>query len=359
MAKHPHAVTSKMQATLALGASFWNDSCDLRELRHAVDAGARGATSNPVIVAEAVSADPATWLPVVDTLLRDHPTAREDEIAWRLVGAMGREAAAILAPVHARTGGEHGWLCVQTDPRLFRDAERMCAHGREIAALAPNVAVKIPATAAGLQAIETLTGEGIRINGTVSFSFSQAVACAAAVERGLAAAERSGRGDAATIRPWVTLMVGRLDDHLRRVMERERVTVEPGLLDWAGIAVFKKSTALFRARGYRSTLLAAAYRHCLHWTELVGPGVVLSMPYRFWTQFDASELMPRMALDEPVDPRILSTLLARFPDFARAMSEDGLSPSEFETFGPSIHTLQQFHASFDRLVGIVRGRLLR
>jgi transaldolase len=355
---------------------FWNDSCDLRELQEAVQKGAVGATSNPVIVHQAVQSAPQTWLPVLDQLVAANAHAGEDELAWLLVESVARRAAALLAPVHAATAGRKGRLCVQVNPQLYRDAERMVAHARHLAFIAPNIAVKIPATAAGLAAIEELTAAGICINATVSFSVAQALACAAAIERGLA---RTGAGAVAGDEPKratsapgaaigaaasaaaasvVTIMVGRIEDHLQRVMERDRVTIEPGFVHWAGVAVFKRAVALFRARGYQARLLAAAYRHGLHWSELIGDGVIQSMPYRWWKQFDASGIEPQPTLDRPVEPRVVAALQAAFPDFRRAYGEEGMRPEEFAGFGASIHTLHQFLGGYQQLLELVRGRML-
>ena len=159
--------------------------------------------------------------------------------------------------------------------------------------------------------------------------------------------------------PYITIMVGRLDDLLQRVMAKDGVTVDPGLLHWAGIAVFKKARRIFKEKGYRSTLLAAAYRHHLHWTELVGPGVILSMPYPWWKQFEASDIEPSARLDEPVDPRLVETLRGKFPDFRKAYDEDGLKPDAFVHYGASIHTLNQFISGYSDLLAFVRERMLR
>src|SRR5574337_322496 len=99
-----------MRLTIELGADFWNDSCDLRELREAVDAGAVGATSNPVIVSQVVRGDRERWQPVLDDLIAADPAGSEDGIAWALVATVAREAAAVLSPVHARTGGRKGFI---------------------------------------------------------------------------------------------------------------------------------------------------------------------------------------------------------------------------------------------------------
>jgi len=350
-------VVSNMQLTKHLGTDFWNDSCDLRELGDAVREGAVGATSNPVIVYQAVQSGRETWIPVLDDLIRRNGGVTEDEVTWALLKEVARRAAALLHPVYQETGARKGYLSVQVNPKLYANAAGMVAHGRELAAIAPNVAIKIPATEAGVAAIEQLTAAGIRINATVCFTVSQVLACADAVERGVSAAQAAGL-DTATLLPTITIMVGRLDDHLRRVMERDAVTVDPGHLNWAGVAVFKRAYEIFGRRTYRSTLLAAAYRYHMHWTELIGERIIQTMPYKWWKQFNASILTPEPSIARPIDPRTLGALYDQFPDFRRAYDEGGLQPAEFVRYGATVHTLHQFLDGYHKLVEFVRGRML-
>ena len=349
---------SRMRRTVELGADFWNDSCTVPELAEAVEKGATGATSNPVIAFAAIKADPQAWVAVLDGLIAARPEATEEEVAWPLIEEVGRRAAAVLAPVHERTRGRKGFLSMQVNPKLYRDARRMAEHGRALAAVAPNVAIKVPAVPAGIRAGEELIAAGINVNATVSFTLPQVLSTAEAFERALDRARAAG-ADMDRMHPYVTIMVGRLDDLLQRAMARDAVTVDPGLLHWAGIAVFKKARQVFKKKGYRSTLLAAAYRHHLHWSELIGPGVILSMPYPWWKQFEASDIEPAARLDEPVDDRIVQTLRAKFPDFRKAYDEDGMKPDEFVRYGATIHTLNQFISGYQDLLGFVRERMLR
>ena len=351
-------VPTKMQQTIALGADFWNDSCDPRELGEAVAEGATGATSNPVIVYTALKGDPKTWGPVLDALVADLPEATEDDLAWKLIEAIGVRAAALLRPAWERTGGRKGYLSMQVNPKLYRDARRMAEHGRGLASLAPNIAIKVPATEAGLAAAEELVAEGINVNATVSFSVPQALAVARTFERGLERARARGAA-MERLHPYATLMVGRLDDHLQRVMAKEGVSIEPGYLHWAGIAVMKKVVHLFREKGLSAIPLAAAYRHHLHWSALLGPGIVHTMPYAWWTQYNRSEIEVEPTLDRPVEPRVVETLLQRFPDFRRAYEEDGMAPADFVHYGPTVHTLNQFIGGYHDLLAFVRERMLQ
>ncbi len=143
---------------------------------------------------------------------------------------------------------------------------------------------------------------------------------------------------------------------MRVVAERDDIAVHPDALDWAGIAVFKRAVPIYRERGYRTRLLAAAYRHRLHWTELVGGDVVLTMPHAWQVRFNASGIDPASRIDEPVDPAIVAELLGRIPDFARAYEPDGLTIDEFDGFGPTVRTLRTFIKSYHDLIGGGAGR---
>ncbi len=297
------------------------------------------------------------WTPRIQELAAADPSATETDLTWAVVEEMAVRGAAILQPVFEREGGRKGRLSLQTNPANYPNAERMLEQGRRFATLAPNMQVKFPATRAGLEAIETATAEGISINATVSFTVSQALAVAEAVERGLARFEANG-GDPATVRPVCTLMVGRLDDWLRVLAERDDVAVDPDALNWAGIAAFKRAYALYGERGYRTRMLAAAYRHRLHWTELVGGDIVMTMTHAWQARFNASGINPEPRIEVPVPPRIVDELLARFPDFARAYEPDGLAVDEFDGYGATVRTLRGFIASYHDLIGAVRDLVL-
>ena len=217
--------------------------------------------------------------------------------------------------------------------------------------------VKIPVTSAGVPAIEEATYRGVSINATVSFTLPQCVAAAEAVERGLQRREREGK-EIASISPVCTIMVGRLDDWLKVVLDRQNITMDPGYLEWAGVAVFKKTYSLFRQRGYRIRLLSAAFRNHMHWSELIGGDLVVSPPYSWQLRFNASDVAVVPRIDNPVHPEVVDELGRRFVDFRRAMSEDGLSVAGFDSFGPTRRTLRQFIAATSELACLVRDVLV-
>jgi transaldolase len=217
--------------------------------------------------------------------------------------------------------------------------------------------VKIAATRAGIVAIEEATYRGISINATVSFTLPQAIAVAEAVERGLKRREAEGL-EIATMGPVCTIMVGRLDDWLKVLLDKKNLSVDPGYLEWAGVAVFKKAYKLYRERGYRLRLLSAAFRNHMHWSEFIGGDVVISPPCAWQRRFNASDIEVVPRIDNPVDPKIVDTLLKKFPDFERAYTENGMSPEEFDFFGSTRRTLRQFITACADMNGMIRDIIL-
>ncbi len=345
------------QMTQTTPTVLWNDSADLEELTWCIDQGGAGATCNPVIAHTVLKARIGEWRPRIARAIEMRPTATEDEIGWAAVEALSKDAAAVLRPAFDTHRGRNGRLSIQTDPRLYRDADAILEQAIRFDALAPNMIVKIPATRAGMVAIEEATARGISINATVSFTLPQSVAVAEAVERGLARYQASG-GNVAGMGPVCTIMVGRLDDWLKVVMDKEAITTDPGNLEWAGVAVFKKAYAIYRERGYRTRLLSAAFRNHMQWSELIGGDVVISPPSAWQKRFAASDIEIRSRIDAPVDPVIVDDLFRRFADFRRAYDERGLTVEEFDTFAPTRRTLRQFLGACDDLRALIRDVML-
>lgn len=349
---------SPLQQTAAIGGNdYWNDSCSVQELRYAIANGAVGATTNPTIVLGVLKRELAAWREPLQRIIDENPTWTEIEVAWRLIEEMALKGAAELRPIFERTQGRKGRISVQTNPTFYRNAEAIVAQAMRFHGLAPNIQVKVPATRAGITAIEEVTYRGANVNATVCFTLPQSIAVAEAVERGLKRREAAGH-DTSNMTPVSTIMIGRLDDWLKVVAKNESIVLTPAHLDWAGIAVMKKAHGIFQQRGYRARLLAAAYRHHLHWSELIGGDIVLTIPHAWQRLFNDSdiEVAPRMA--NPVPEEIVADLYRRFADFRRAFDPDGMTPAEFDTFGPTVRTLRSFVASYQELVATIREFML-
>ncbi len=346
------------EMTQTTPTALWNDSCSIEELTWSIGNGAVGATCNPVIVCTVLKQEWDLWKDRIPEIINENSTATEDEIAWQLIEEMSVKAAALLKPIFDREKGKNGRLSIQTDPRLYRDAKRILAQAEHFSKLAPNMIVKIPVTKAGIEAIEEATYRGISINATVSFTLPQALAVGDAVERGLRRREKEGK-DISTMGPVCTLMVGRLDDWLKVVTDKENIISNPDILDWAGVAVMKKAYKIYMERGYRLRLLSAAFRNHRHWSEFIGGNVVISPPYLWQKRYNASDITIENRMDKPVDPAIIAELEKKYVDFRRAYYEDGMKIEEFDKYGATLRTLRQFCQATTDLILIIRDMMLK
>ena len=222
---------------------------------------------------------------------------------------------------------------MQTDPRFYRDRRRDSPiRPIHFDALAPNIIVKIPATAAGIPAIEEATYRGISINATVRFSLPQA--SRSRRPSSAASTPRTGRPEYQTMGPVCTIMVGRLDDWLKVVADKARISVDPGVSRVGRRRGVQEGLRLFQERGYRIRLLSAAFRNHMHWSEFIGGDVVISPPHAWQKRFNQQRRPGRAACTNRSTRAIVTELSACSPTSAAPTSPTGCPPAEFDDFRP-------------------------
>ncbi len=350
MKKGKSALLTMVETT---ATDYWSDTCNTDHLTYALEHGATGATTNPTIVHAVLREQIDVWDRPIHQAAAQKPTASETAIAWEMIERVAQGGAAMLKPVYDAHNGKKGRIAIQVDPRDFRDSDTMVKQAVHFHGLADNITVKLPATAAGIAAAEEATYHGVSITATVSFSVSQVIAAAEAVERGLDRRLREGKS-IDNISANCVVMVGRVDDWLKVVASRDDIIVDPECLEWAGVAVMKRAYRIFRERKYRSRLMAAAYRNHYHWSEFIGGDLVVTIPYKWAVRFNESDVPVQDLIDRPVPPRFLDRLLSKFPDFQRAWEPDGMTTREFDSYGATARTLRSFTASYDELVSMIR-----
>jgi transaldolase len=337
---------------------LWNDSADPKELAESISWGAVGATCNPVIALTALKADEKLWSDRIKAFATANPTSTDDEIGWAMVRELSIAAARLLEPAFEKYNGKNGRLSIQTDPRLHRNSEALVKQAIEFSQIAKNIIVKIPVMGEVIDAFEEATYKGVSINATVSFSVAQTIAVAEAVERGLLRREAEGL-DTSQMGPVCTIMVGRTDDWVKVSAERADISIDPAIMDWAGIAAFKNAYKIFQERGYRTRLLAAAFRNHMHWSELLGGDTVISPPYAWQVSINSSEIVPDLnSINNPIEDRILQPLLSKSAEFRKAYEPDGLQISDFSNYGATTRTLRGFLQATNDLESFVRDVLI-
>ena len=315
---------------------WWHDSGHTEELRRGLDDGATGVTTNPILSAQALETQPKAWRSAVQAIPAN---ASAEEHGMAMIEAVAGHAARQLEDVFDRTGGSDGYACAQVNPSKAGDRVAMLPMARRFHEFAPNIAVKLPATAAGLDVAEDCMAEGIAVTLTVSFTLPQLVAIAERYRIGLRRAKEAGIAP----RPcFAVVMVGRLDDYLREQAADQGASVSESDIRQAGLAVGKRAHALYKERGYEATLLYAAFRHADHICALAGAdNLVLSIHPKPQDAILAADAPHEEKIDDPVPDDVLDRLLT-LPDFATAYDPDAMSPPDFIRYGLTQRTLSSF-----------------
>lgn len=314
---------------------WWHDSADPDELGEALNHGASGVTTNPLLVSRTLSATPAKWMAELKAIPPNLPAG---ENAEQLLRAVVTRTARTLNSLYESSAGRDGYVCAQVDPGKAADAAAMLAMAVRFQNWAPNVAVKLPATAAGLDALEECAARGINVTATVSFTVAQVIAVAKRYRRGLARARQ------AAVKPgrcFAVLMIGRLDDYLRDVAQDRHADVTEADITQAGVAVAKRAYAIFQEQHYEATLLPAAMRGVRHVQDLAGADMTLSIHPSIQAPVLKADPPRQLRIGTPVPQEVVRRLLA-IPEFVRAYEPDAMKPEEFITFGLSQRTLSQF-----------------
>jgi len=317
------------------GTAWWHDSAKPEEIACGIANGAVGVTTNPLLIKQALYGKANPWM----QLLASMPKSMvKEEKAEEIIRRITVKIAETLEPVHQRSLGQQGYVCAQVNPRFQGDSALMLKMARRLSKWAPNIAVKLPVTAAGLDTLEECLAEGMTVTATVSFSVAQVVAVAERCKAGLRRAAKNG------LKPgkcFAVIMVGRVDDYLRDVAHDRRANVEDADISLAGTAMVKRAYGIFKEKKYEAVLMPSGMRSAHHVTALSGGDMVLSIHPKIQDLLLELPAPFEPQIEQPVDVKAIKRLKT-IPEFSRAYEPDGMTPFEFISFGAVQRTLSQF-----------------
>jgi transaldolase len=179
-----------LKSLIATGTKLWLDSIEPQLVRKNRALGATGATSNPIIISDILKGggQDQKMMELIEKGLDDQA------IAWEMTDMLVKQAQQVFQPVWDETRGNNGYVSFELDP-LLEDVQlapksiaertrRYVELGKKWAAGHKNRMIKVPATAAGLGALEELAAAGVTLNVTLIFSERQYEAAREAVWRG-------------------------------------------------------------------------------------------------------------------------------------------------------------------------------
>lgn len=315
---------------------WWHDSANPDEILRSKERGAMGVTTNPVLTYRTFNTNPDFWAEKVAAVPEGLSFEERAEALLRLVATY---AANQFTEIFEESKGIHGLALGQLNPGRAGDKEGMLAQAGRYRSWGPNIAVKLPTTNAGLWTMEKMAEECIPICATLNVSVSQAIDVAEAYEKGAAKARAAGKTPALCL---VVQQVGRLDDYLRDVAKDSEADVSESDIQYAGIAMCKRTYHIFKERKYSSYIMPAGLRNVEQVTEMAGGDrITFSLQPRI--QDIVLEADPERVekINDPVDPAVIERLMT-IPEFVRAYEVGGLKREEYIRFGVVQKLLSQF-----------------
>jgi transaldolase/glucose-6-phosphate isomerase len=342
----------KLDDLAVIGQAVWLDYIRRSfitsgELKALVDKGLRGITSNPMIFDKAIAGS-ADYDEVLKRLAEQGKT--DTEICEELVLDDIRQGADVLLPVYEKTGGLDGYVSLEVNPGLASDTDGTVKEAWRLFTQLdrPNAMIKVPATQAGIPAVQTLVGEGVNVNVTLIFSLTHYQAVVEAYISGLEGRLAAG-GDVSSIASVASFFLSRVDTAVDALLDKAG---HPELQGRIAISNAKAAYARFQEifAGDRWERLAAhgarkqrvlwgstgtknpSYSDTLYVDSLIGPDTVNTMPPATLTAF-LDHGMVASTLSEGI--RIARAALARLSDLevdleaiSQQLQDDGVAAFE-------------------------------
>ncbi|HDR15889.1 MAG TPA: transaldolase [Desulfobacteraceae bacterium] len=324
----------------------------------------RGVTTNPRLSLQAIDADRETWAGIVDGLIEKNQGVDKEGLFWLMYKEVIKRGSDMFLPLFEASGYKQGFLSGQVDPRDVFDSDAMMRQAEELAALNPNVMIKIPGSKEGYSVIEALTARGISTNNTLTFVLPQLMDCANSVKRGLETARKNGV-DLSRWRSVITHMESRYGDlgGLRNFAAEKGIELTDGEVRLAELAIFKKAYRLLNEGGYNSKMLSCSLRvgptvdgklKLWHLEEKAGADIVVTCPPPFIDELstfpgDDDLVFEKDRIWKEIPGEVMDKLM-RIPYFERAYEEDGYTRDEYNTHPALIKTADQFSAATVEMV---------
>jgi transaldolase len=329
---------------------FWINNPTPAEADMAIAAGASGCTCNPSFCQKMLdhsSGNEAAWQMLEEAVRESKDDSQAESILQR---KLAKPILERFLPAYRRNPARDGYVSLQGDPIREHDPAVIVEEALENRALGENVCVKIPVTASGLQAIETLVEEDVAINSTEIFGVSQAISLLDLYDR---VSSRSGK----TPTIFLSHIAGIYDDHLASCVREHGIDISPDLLWQAGLAVARKVYRIMKERGHPAIFIGGGARGLHHFTEMVGGDLVVTINWQGTADRLIESDPPAVyRIFNPVEQRVIDELMEKLPDFRRGYLEDGLTVDEYEDFGPVQLFRSSFVKSWERVLDLCKER---
>ena len=327
---------------------FWINNVTREEASIAIEAGAVGCTQNPSYTWKMLTHPSESEY--AKKLLKEalKESANDNEVECILQRKLVKEIANIFLPIYEASNGEDGYVSIQGDPIHEEDPKVIINEARLNREMGPNIMIKIPATKAGLEAMNVLINENTPINATEVMGLSQALDICRMYEQISIKTSKKPK-------IYYSLITGIYDEYLQKWIEKEKIDISPDILYMAGLVIAKKTYQITKAKWPDIGFIGGGMRGLQHFTEMVGADVCITMNWQGQAEALLKLNQPVVSrFFNPVPELFVDKLLEKVSEFRRAYNINGLSLEEYEEYGPVEYFRHMFINAWENSIEVIK-----
>ncbi len=328
---------------------FWINNVTREEADVALEAGAVGCTQNPSYVYKMLvhEKEQAYAYGKLDAILAEESDDEmvQEILQQQLVG----EVAKHFLPLFEASKGRYGYVSVQGNP-FKEDVGNIIRNARMNREAGPNIMAKVPVTEDGLKAIEVLIAEGTPINATEVMGVRQAMDVCDVYDKAASTMENPPA-------VFFSHITGIYDEYLQGYVKEKGIEISEDVMWQAGMVIAKKVYKLTKERNSGVGFIGGGARGLQHFTEMVGADCNITINWKGTADKLIEQDGPVVdRFHTPVAESVLDELLEKVEDFARGWKINGLSPEEYEEFGPVVLFRNSFEKNWSQARELIRKR---
>jgi transaldolase len=327
---------------------FWINNVSRDEAQLAIDNGAVGCTQNPSYTWKLLThpKEESYAKQVLKETLAE--TNDDNEVVCETQRKLVAGIAKIFMPVYEKSNGMDGYVSIQGDPIHEHDPEVILKEARKNREISPNIMIKIPATEAGLMAMEVLLAENTPINATEVMGVRQAMDLCDIYKR---VTSKTGKYPIS----YISHITGIYDEYLSEWVKNNKIDISSDILFQAGLAVARKVYKMMKNRKSRLGFIGGGVRGLHHFTEMVGADACITINWCGTADKLLEMDLPVVSrFYNPVSDYVVDTLLEKVVEFKRGYLENGLGVKEYEDFGPVVHFRNSFLKSWNNTLDLIK-----
>jgi transaldolase len=306
---------------------FWVNNPTLEQAKIAIENGCVGCTTNPSYISKLFNSEEDMEFVAsnVDEMIISGYTNEKiaSEIQRRTVARLCK----LFLPIYEKSDGKEGLVTLQSNPFEEESTDCIIKDGIENRKISKNVAVKIPVTATGIEAIKYFAKNNVPTMATEVMTLSQVNSICKTYEESCKAA-----GHFPVF--YVTHITGTLDVYFKSKISENNIEISNEALKYAGLTIAKKEYDLLNEMNFNVHMMGGGARKLEDFTQLVGGDLGVTINWKGTADELIKNNFPVASkIDERVSQEVLTEMIEKIPDFEKAYKEDALRVDEYYSYG--------------------------